>query len=144
MTWPREQGHISRTRGRRHFKLSNNLTEGWKCSYSKSQISSSKHVSYSAIKLHGGGIPPMCGRGLYILYILYIYISISYLSTWAWPDFIKLSKFSRGINFQLFILTGVGNSHCPLTVITNDQQGGRTPPFFPRRAQVGKHLSISG
>ena len=58
MTWPQEQGHISRTKGCRHLKLSANLTKSWTCNYSKNQASSFKHVSYSKIKLPVGWHPP--------------------------------------------------------------------------------------
>ena len=58
MTWPRELGHISRTKGRRPLKFSDNLTKGLKCSYSKNQISSFKNGGYRAQNLPGGGIHP--------------------------------------------------------------------------------------
>ena len=44
MTWPREQGHISRSKGHRHLKFSENFKKkGLKSSYSKNQISSFKN-----------------------------------------------------------------------------------------------------
>ena len=66
MTWPREQGHISRTKGCRPLKFSENFTKSLKSSYSKNQISSFKNRGYRSQKLPGGGIhpPPMCERGL--------------------------------------------------------------------------------
>ena len=67
MTWPREQGHISRTKGHRPLKFSENFKKGLKSSYSKNQISSFKNRGYRAQNLPGGGChppPPMCGRGL--------------------------------------------------------------------------------
>ena len=67
MTWPGEGGHISRTKGHRRLRFSENLVKGSKSSYSKSHISSPKNVAYSAQSLSGGitSTPPaMCGRGL--------------------------------------------------------------------------------
>ena len=64
MTWPRKQGHISRTKGRRPLKFLENFTKGLKCSYSKNQISSFKKGGAGHKTYLGGGIPPMCGRGL--------------------------------------------------------------------------------
>ena len=42
MTWPREQGHISRTKGRRPLQFSENFTKGLKGSYRKIRSPASK------------------------------------------------------------------------------------------------------
>ena len=66
MTWPREQGHISRTKGRRPVKFSENILKGLKSSYNKNQISSVKNRGYRAQNLPRRWHPPhpTCGRGL--------------------------------------------------------------------------------
>ena len=53
MTWPREQGHISRTKGHSSLKFSENFTKGSKSSYSENQISSFKNKGYRAQNLPG-------------------------------------------------------------------------------------------
>ena len=59
---------ISRTKGRRPLKFSENLAKGSQSSYTKTQIPSFKNVAYSAQNLPRGIHPtPMCGRGLTLI-----------------------------------------------------------------------------
>ena len=66
MTWPREQGHISRTKGHRPLKFSENFTKGLKAAIAKIRSPALKTGGTEHKTYLGGGIHPplMCGRGL--------------------------------------------------------------------------------